>query len=318
MNDTLRLHTDSEGMVWCGQNGVRAINSKLTPKEFVSRNSFLTAKLVRVLGMPGNADLIVTAYHTHKKKHVLQAPTHSALKKRFRSLEVGNATICPTVAVRSDPVEVLQRMWHSDTSGRLSVRWRQVDSNMFNSYLLLLNVVEHEEKALSIFRYHPLACSLGFIGGFHLNSCVRWVTEVLDPRWFVHPDKPHRFTKLMRFLGLTPANFKLLQMEDIDLLLQQRGGQRAKLTYDCWNTLDADDVDYDLPHNFLWRINRRHDFGWKGALAASRAFVRFASLHWQDKLNSSSRTLFDPELYFASSEEVEAYSIYSSTGQVRG
>ena len=255
MNDTLRLHTDSEGMVWCGQNGVRAVNSKLTPKEFVTRNSFLTAKLIRVLGMPSNAALIVTAYEAHKKKHVLQLPAHNVLKKRLRSLEVGNATICPTAAIRADPVEVLQRMWQLDTSGRLCAHWRRVDSNMFNSYLLSLGIAECEEKALSIFRYHPLARSLGFLGSSHLNSCVRWVAEVLDPRWFVHPDKPHRLTKLMQFSGLTPANFKLLQAGDVNLLLQQRGGQRAKLTCDCWNTLDADDVDYDSPHNFLWRIN---------------------------------------------------------------
>ena len=318
MNDILRLHTDADGIVWCGMNGVRAVNSKLLPEEFVSRNSFLTAKHVRILGVSDNASLIVKAYDTHKKTHVLQSPTQSALKKTLRLLEVGSATICPIAAIRADPVEVLQRMWQLDTSGRLSAHWKRVDSNMFNSYLLRLSVEESTEKALSIFRYHPLAGSLGFLGSCSLSSCVWWAAEILDPRWFIHSDKPHRITKLTRFLGLTPSNFKLLLSGNTDLLLKQRNGQRAKLTYDCWNTLNTDKVDYSSPHSFLWRINRQHGFGWKGALAASRSFVRFAILHWQDKLSSSSRVFFDPESYFANSEEVEAYSLYANTGQVRG
>ena len=322
MNGILRLHTDSDGIVWCGQNGVRAVNSRLVPEEFVSRNSFSSAKLVRILGLPVNAQLIVKAYEAQKAKPAAQLPAHSVLGKAARSLEVGSAAICPTAAIRRDPTEVLQRMWQLDANGRLSAGWRRADSDMFNSYLLRTSLDESEEKAISIFRYHPLACPLGFLNVFNLKSCVRWACEVLDPRWFVHPDKPHRFTKLMCFLGLCPDNFKSFFENNSSRTHKSLGNQtrlrRASLTYDCWNTLIADDVDYTSPHNFLWRINKYHGFGWKGALASSRAFVRFAALHWQDKLNPLSRVFFDPELYFASPEEVEAYSIYTNTGQVRG
>lgn len=322
MNSILRLHTDSDGMVWCGQNGVRAVNSRLMPEEFVSRNSFSSAKLVRILGLPINARLIVKAYEAQKSKPSAQLPTHTVLGKAARSLEVGSAAVCPTSATRMDPVEVLQRMWQLDTSGRLSVYWRHVDSDMFNSYLLRTSLEESEEKAISIFRYHPLACPLGFLNAFSLKSCVHWASEVLDPRWFIHPDKPHRLTKLMCFLGLYPRNFKLFFDKSVSMpykLLDNHSTlRRASLTYDCWNTLVADDVDYTSPHNFLWRINKYHGFGWRGALASSRAFVRFAALNWQDKLSPLSRVFFDPELYFASLEETEAYSLYTNTGQVRG
>lgn len=318
MNDILRLHTDIDGKVWCGQNGVRAVNSKLLPEEFVSRNSFLTAKHVRVLGSSNNTLLIVKAYEAHKNAPSMQLPVHSALKKPLKLLEIGSTMVCPTTATREDPVEVLQRMWQLDTSGRLRANWRRVDSDMFNSYLLRLSLAESEEKALSIFRYHPLACPLGFLGGFNLSKCVRWVVEVLDPRWFTHVDEPHRLTKIMRFLGLTPHNFKLFFCGDESFSGSHPAVRRAKLTYDCWNTSDVDAVDYVSPHNFLWRINRCHGFGWKGALAASKAFVRFVVLNWQDKLNTSSRVFFDPDLYFANADEVEAYHLYTNTGQVRG
>ena len=322
MNGILRLHTDSDGIVWCGQNGVCAVNSRLTPEEFVSRNSFSSAKLVRILGLPVNANLIVRAYESQKSKPAAQLPVHSVLGKAARALEVGSAAVCPTAVTRRDPTEVLQRMWQSDTSGRLSACWRRVDSDMFNSYLLRISLEESEEKAISIFRYHPLACPLGFLNSFSLKACVYWASEVLDPRWFSHPDKPHRFTKLMRFLGLYPDNFKLFFTENGLKKHRSLGNQvrlqRARVTYACWNTLVADEVDYTSPHNFLWRINKYHGFGWKGALASSRAFVRYAVLHWQDKLNPLSRVFFDPDLYFGSSEEVEAYSLYTNTGQVRG
>ena len=318
MNDVLRLHTDCDGVVWCGQNGVRAVNSNLLPEEFVSRNAFKTAKLVRVLGVSNNALLIVRAYDAQKKNSSVQLPTHTALNVPVKGLEIGSPLLCPTASLRMDPVEVLQRMWQLDTSARLSANWRRVDSHIFNSYLLAVSMMESEDKAKAIFRYHPLTHFFGFFRNFDVQLCMKWVSEILDPRWFIHPDKPHRTTKLMKFLGLTPGNFKLLTSGKTKLLQHRNGGYRAQLTYLCWNNEDVDEVDYDYPSNFLWRIYRQHDYGWEGALAASRTFVRFASLYWQDSISQSRRKLFDPGIFFKSSEEAEAYYFYTNNSRVQG
>ena len=77
-------------------------------------------------------------------------------------------------------------------------------------------------------------------------------------------------------------------------------------------------VDYSAPCNFLWRIYKQCGYGWKGALAASKAFVRFAFLQWGDNLNPSRRPLFDPKTYFSSSKEVEAYLAYVNSRQLQG
>ena len=329
MNDILRLHTDCDGVVWCGQNGVRAINSKLSPAEFVYRNAFKEAKVVRVLGTRSNALLIVRAYDSQKNNsHLPRVATDIVLKAKGPVLEIGSPLICPTASLRKNPVEVLQRMWQLDTNARLVANWRRVDSDIFNSYLLSLNVLgmydkstaydEAYDKAASIFRYHPLFRFFGFFSAPNMALRMRWVSEVLDPRWFIHSDKPNRMTKLTRFLGLTPDNFKSIMSAKETVFSPECVEYKATLTYGCWKTMGIDEVDYAAPHNFLWRIYKQRGYGWEGALAASKAFVRFAFLQWSDNLNSSRRPLFDPETYFKSSKEVEAYLAYVNSRQLQG
>lgn len=318
MNKTLRLHTDSDGIVWCGQNGVRAINSKLVPEEFVAHNSFRTAKLVRIMGVHDNAELIVTAYNAQKKLNAARPPAKSALSIANVRLEVGSPLICPTKALRTDPVEVLQRMWQTDTAARLSSNWRAVDSNLFNSYLLSTSVDGVSDKSAAIFRYHPTSSIFKYLSEYDTNSCMKFVSAVLDPRWFLHPDRPHRMTRLNRFLGLTPSVFKGLFSESPFDVPGVHNVHRAFVVTSCWNVGNLDDVDYSAPHNFLWRIYRDRGYGWKGALAASISFVRFVSLQWRDKLSGSRRNLFDPSVYFYSQEEVDSYLYYVNSSQVQG
>ena len=312
MNHILRLHTDSNGAVWCGQNGVRAINSKMIPAEFVASRAFSDARVVRILGLCDNADLIVKAHNT-QRRNITMRPG--------RSVEVGSPLVCPTKAIREDPIEVLQRMWQPDTSARLSANWHTVDSHAFNSYLLAASMGESHDKSAAIFRYHPLSHLFGFFRNSNSDFCMRLVSEILDPRWFTHVDRPHRTTKLMRFLGLTPANFKRLSHgpeDNLEVLRECHNGHRAAVTYGCWSNEDVDDVDYDLPRNFLWRIYRSSRYDWEGALKASQVFVKFVCLHWSDKLSTSNRNLFDSSSFFVTEAEVSAYSNYMSQSQVQG
>ena len=315
MNKILRLHTDSAGIVWCGQNGVRAVKSKLVPAEFVAHNSFRTAKLVRIMGVSDNAELIVMAYNMQKKLNATRSPAKSALSLANARLEVGSPLICPVKSLRKDPVEVLQRMWQTDTASRLSANWRPVDANLFNSYLLSTS---EAEKAEAIFRYHPTAPVFKYLSAYDTAACMQFVSEVLDPRWFIHPDRPHRMTRLNRFLGLTPCAFKALFSGDASKMTRSHNINRAIVVNSCWNVGDLDEVDCSDPRNFLWRIYRERGYGWKGALAASISFVRFISLQWRDKLSSSRRKLFDPSVYFNSEEEVDSYLYYVSSSQVQG
>lgn len=314
MNHILRLHTDSNGVVWCGQNGVRAVNSEMLPGEFVTRRSFSDARVVRILGLLSNASLIVKAHNT-QMKNIIMRPG--------RSVEVGSPLVCPTAATREDPTEVLQRMWQPDSSARLSASWRTLDSHAFNSYLLSTSIGGSRDQSMAIFRYHPLRHLLGFFDNPNIDLCMQWVSEVLDPRWFVHIDRPNRMTKLMRFLGLTPANFKVL-MNDLEAedglkgLRECHNGRRAAMTYGCWHNKDVDDVDFDLPNNFLWRIYRHRGYGWEGALKASQAFVRLVAIYWNDKLSAFPRDLFDPSSFFSTEAEVAAYVHYMSQSQVQG
>lgn len=205
-----------------------------------------------------------------------------------------------------------------DTASRISANWRIVDSDLFNSYLLSTSVDEVSDKSSAIFRYHPTASIFKYLEAYDTSSCMKFVSEVLDPRWFLHPDRPHRMTRLNRFLGLTPRVFRAIFSGNATEMTGAHNISRAIVVNSCWNVGDLDAVDCSAPRNFLWRIYRERGYGWKGALAASTSFVRFIGLQWRDKLSGSRRNLFDPSVYFHSQEEVDSYLYYVNSSQVQG
>ena len=301
MSDALRVHTALDGIVWCGQNGVGAHCTGFSPEEFVTKNVFKTAPIVRVMGSPENSKLLLGMYEKHRK-----AP---ALAKR--AIWLASPAICDTRRLRDDPEEVLYRLWQSDSTARISANWHLMKSVDFNAHLLRLSVdvgsdaYSIADKAKVIFQYHPAFGVLSFFENVDLSFAVRLLSLILDPRWYVHAERPSRLSKLMRFLGLTDKNFKEGCRGD-----EGYNKDRANIVSASWNTLDATDVDYDLPRNFLWRIFHYYGGGEKGCLRASESFIRFIVLHWLQDLSSSSKRLFEPTLFFKTDAEVMAYNAH--------
>tara|TARA_R110002020_G_scaffold276042_6_gene491273 strand:- start:6526 stop:7434 length:909 start_codon:yes stop_codon:yes gene_type:complete len=296
MSDALRVHTDSDGLVWCGQNGVGAHCTDFSPEEFVTKNVFKTAPIVRAMGSPINSKLLLGMYERHRK-----AP---ALSKR--AIWLASPAVCATDRLRNDPEEVLYRLWQSDTTARVSANWHLMKSVDFNAHLLRLAVdaasdsQDISDKAKVIFQYHPTFGALSFFEDIDVNSAIRLLSIILDPRWYVHPERPSRLSKLMRFLGL--------------IGLGAEGGgynrDRSAVVSASWYTRATDEVDYDSPRNFLWRIFRHHGGGERGYRRASESFIRFIVLHWLQDLSSSSKRLFDPDLFFKTAAEVTAYNAH--------
>jgi hypothetical protein len=299
MSDALRVHTDSDGIVWCGQSGVGAHCTGFSPEEFVTKNVFKTAPVVRAMGSSENSNLLLGMYERHRK-----AP---ALAKRM--IWLASPAICITKRLRNDPEEVLYRLWQADTTARISANWHLMKSVDFNAHLLRLSVNVGSDtqgitdKAKVIFQYHPTFSALSFFESVNLDFAIRLLSLILDPRWYAHAERPNRLSKLMRFLGLTDKNFK----EDC----HGDGGynkDRSDIVSASWHT--SEDVDYDLPRNFLWRIFRHYGGGEKGRLRASESFIRFIVLHWLQELSSSSKRLFEPTLFFKTDAEVTAYNTH--------
>jgi hypothetical protein len=301
MNDDLRVHTDLNGIVWCGRNGNRIRYTGFSPEEFVTKNVFKTSPVVRAIGSAENSKLLLLMYEKHRK-----APS---LAKR--DIWLASPAICPTARLRSDPVEILSRIGQADTTARISANWHRMKSVDFNAHLLRTSVDRDwdvhgiTDKSRVIFQYHPAFVALSFFEYTHLNSAIRLLSLILDPRWYAHSERPNRLSKLMRFLGLTLRNFS---GEEDDL--EEHDFNYAALVTDSWFTSES--VNYDSPRNFLWRIFRYHGGGQRGKLKASEAFIRFIVLHWLQDLSHSKSRLFDPALFFKTDEEIKAYNKHVS------
>ena len=301
MNDDLRVHTDPDGIVWCGQHGVGAYCTGYSPDEFVLKNVFKTAPVVRAMGSSGNSKLLLIMYERHKKAPVLAK----------RQIWLASPMICHTEKVRTDPEEVLYRLWQADTTTRISANWHRMKSVDFNAYLLHLAVLNSKyaegvtDKAKVVFQYHPAFNALSFFEHVDVNSVVSLLSSILDPRWYVHADRPNRLSKLLGFLGLTIRNF-----DDSSSGFGGYNYDRACMVHSSWSGTAGRVVDYSSPRNFLWRIYRHHGGGPRGNLRASEAFMRFVILHWLQGLSESPRKLFDPSLFFKTNEEVTAYNTH--------
>ena len=301
MSDDLRVHTDAGGIVWCERSGSRAHYTGFSPEEFVTKNVFRTAPVVRAVGSAENSRLLLAMYEKHKKAPVLAK----------RNIWLASPAICPTANLRADPVEVLRRMGQPDATARISANWHLMRAVDFNAHLLRM-VVDRDwdthgitEKARVIFQYHPAFVALSFLESVHWGSTIKTLSLILDPRWYVHAERPNRLSKLMRFLGLTPRNFS-----DSTSAPKSLNFDRGTFVVDSWFKGEA--VNYDSPRNFLWRIFRYHGGGEKGKLRASEEFIRFVALHWLQDLSHSKNRLFDPALFFKTREEIKAYNDHLS------
>ena len=313
MSDLLRLHTDTEGKVWCGYKDVCSHPTNLSVSDFVNTSTFKSAKQVRCLGTAQNATLITQAHQAIKRRES-QGGT-------FSSLEVGSPQICPVRALRDDPAYCLMRIWQSDSQARLLHHWHPVDSFIFNSYLLVDAVKNSPEKAKVVFKHHPAFFSVSFVGTSNLDLAMQLVAKIVDPRWFWNEDKPHRLSKLYRFLGLIPSNFKNLDnfkefssMSDLENPLVV---DSSFLTALAWSTREVDSVNYSLPENFLWRIYRENNFSCNGLLKASRNFVQFVTYNWLDNITFR-KSMFDAGSFFKTQNEVLAYKAYEGQSQKQG
>lgn len=299
--DDLRVHTDPEGIIWCGQHEVGARCTGYTASEFVTKNVFKTAPAVRVMGSSANIKLLLTMYEKHK----------SALAPTERRIWIASPLLCSTSQLRLNPEEVLYRLWQSDTTARVSARWHSMKSADFNSYLLRSTIEGGSklqgvtDKAKVIFQYHPAFGALSFFGSTGIQPAMSLLATILDPRWFVHEGRPNRMSRLFKFLGLTQANFEPYITND-----KGRNWDKSRLVLNSWSNLRDREVDYTSPLSFLWRIYRYHGGGSRGTLRASEEFVRFIVLHWLEGLNPAKRKLFDPVLFFKTDEEVDAYDAH--------
>jgi len=301
MSEVLRLHVAGK-TVWWGSSSRLAEDSGDTPARFVRREVFLNAKAVRLLGCHGNADLIVEA-HEQRERGVLRPGV---------LLLLGSPAICYRRERLDDPHFVLQRLWQPGTLGTQAGCWHHLTVEDYRQYLLASRLAFVDAEATDLvratFRSHPAYPAISFLPTCSVESAIKLVCEILDPRWYNHPGRPHRVSRLFSYLGLAPCSIESLWTGlPCTRCAECSRIRRATMLVDAWtNSYRGDSCPEDRSHpgNFLWRIFDHAGGGPKGLLKATEKFTVFLRLVWLHGLDAGE---FDPVVFFKRVPEYEAY-----------
>lgn len=294
----LRIHQAKDGRLWTGDDRRVATDSGEGLEEFMAGETLQQYSRVRLLGTPGNAAL-VERLHTLRKKAGLP---------EGHSVQIGSPAICRNP---EEPTEALRAMWHSTVNQGVGERWVELEDKDYSTYALVAELKRNDwkpnDKVRQILQYHPAWPALSFIPGIDIDSAGILIGKIIDPRWFTHPLRPNRTSKLYQYLGLTPKNAEHLIYETDE---PDRNFEHCRLVFAVWSETWAA-PDLVVPHRFLHRILRSSETAVRGFLSANKKFIRFVKEVWLHEL-SANRKLFDPELFFRYSEEAEAYEAHRS------
>ena len=152
-----------------------------------------------------------------------------------------------------------------------------------------------------LFDHHPASIARSFLPFGDLESLIKLVCQIGDPRWHVNIVRPNRFNRVFRHLSLTPERFD----EDSPAVLswydsKTRDTPEAREYHFYWHCQGADrDVFTRTSHMRL--------------LATTKLFVEFICRTWLDELRVARglRQVFDPEMFFKNDQAVRRYLVVS-------
>jgi len=303
----LRLHTDDEGVVWFGDDYQLAINSETRASDFFESDALgielKHVRKVRLLGTRANAPLIVRLAQTRCRDHNVQ-------------IQLGSPALVPTRAARGDPTTVLQYLWQPSYSSTCPGMWHAFAEHDFPGYLMLSELREKQAACLGVgsfqevpdvvkrtARYHPAWPAVTFVPWLDHNWACRLLCEIIDPRWFIHPQRPDRPSRLFNHLGLTPRNMgAFLQQGFPDPHYYQ-----ATTALRCWYNRGMPQ-SRSGPGSFLWRAYLSTDNQVKGLLRGTQQLVRLIQSVWlQTVVRPHPEFRFQPIKFFKDPAEAEAF-----------
>jgi len=301
----VRLHTDADGRVWYGADGEPVRNTGLTADGFVAdrscRDVLRDARVVRLLGTAANAALVTRLYE------------HRMCDAGFRLTPVwlGAPAAVPAAWLRGEPAAVLYALWQPTPAVLLAGRWHEMTAHDYVVYGLVCLVGgeagggrDVPDVAWSVVPYHPAWPAVTFLAGADRQAACRLLAVIRDPRWYRHPTRPGRLSRLYAYLGLTPDNLAVLAGQG------GRPGRhfdRAELAVRAWCGRPAAVRPGD-PAGFLFRRYAEAATPARGLLRATQQFVRFVVSVWLDAVcGPHPEARFRPELFFADGATAAAF-----------
>ena len=298
--NTIKLHTDSNGHVWYS----RGIGAPKNSLQIV--DSFLLSPvangmglLFRLLGVPQNAELICALYLRHYKGEV-------------RAVELAGPNILDCRDEINNPSGVILRMRGANVSSACG-GWHQLTLHDYPTYAMLARMLRtnfvFDDTAATYFNLHPAHKALSFIPTLSQEAAAKLLIHIIDPRWYIDRRRPERIKKLELFSGLTPA--VQTRVSNKTCILKKAREFRCASVLDTWKTQPYEAVDAKDPANFLYRVWHAAGGGCHGDLRASQAFLRYLNDNWLAGLERRTGLrdgLFAPDLFFKTPVEAAAYT----------
>jgi hypothetical protein len=145
-----------------------------------------------------------------------------------------------------------------------------------------------------IVAYHPAWPAFQFINSLDEDAACVLISEIVDPRWFRHPDHPSRFSRLFRYLGVTPDNMAVIAG---DRGIEGRHFNRAVLAVRTWYNRDLNRKSA-APKDFLASTVRKHPLA-KALLLGTRRMLELVCHVWVDCVRQHHPELgFDAKRFF--------------------
>lgn len=299
----LRLHVDSDGMVWVGDDADPAENTYQEVDDFfdggLAAEYLADAKSVRLLGAACNARLVV---RLHERR---------ALDPEFKAVSVrlGAPVIVPSAALRDDPEAVLYHLWQPAAGA-----WHELVPLDYCTYAMIDGLTdcvgrEVPEVVARIAEYHPAWPALTFVTGVDRSAACRLLCDVVDPRWYRHPTRPGRLTRLSAHLGLTPENIAACVGEGRPGRHFNRAANAVRVWYNPRSHRETPG-----PADFLLATLAAHERLGRGLLRGTERLVAFVAAVWDDAVRPKHpEVAFDPAVFFRSAAVGAAYAAHKAT-----
>lgn len=303
----LRLHTAPDGVVWYCTDFGPAVNSELDTKDFVQYRLDGLVKHVRgihMLGVADNASLILRhlqSQHQQSARPIVPATVPVML---------GSPCICRAEAQRRDPGKVLYYLRQSEC--RLPGQWHKLTTNDYATYALVAAMARDTPDAFDrrckILPYHPAWAVVSFISFANASAICQLLATIVDPRWFLHETRPHRQSRLLAFLGITPQNV----LAYLGRGPRGRHYERAATAISAWYHEEFTTTRLNGPADFLWRIFASQTTLERGVLRSTERMLSLLYHVWLYNVASPHpEVAFNPAMFFKTPAEIEAFVAHS-------
>lgn len=266
----IKAHIGGDGRLWYA-DGTETPTPTDDESGFLNSLSTREPLHVRVLGVHENAELIVKLYQQH------------CSPRREGQLDVASPLLCETRAELLNPEVALYRMRQCLLPASLG-GWHRVDELDYPTYAIAHQLQrvngfsEHTERLLLT---HPVWYDLTFLSTLDREHMSYVLSFILDPRWFIDFDNPTRIAKINKYFGLCDNTMEAVTAG----IVETPRAIRCRTLLRAWQGAGQPNaVDFERPGSFLWRRWEHHGRGWRGNLAASKAFVCYFVRTWQQQL----------------------------------